>query len=110
MKRAVRISVLLLLFCLPSIGQSNIRCVTGVVTDKRGNAIPGAVVQLEDTVTLFIRSYISNKDGRYYFDRLNDDIDYTLIAHYRGYWSKRKTLSKFDSSKTRAINLAIPIE
>jgi hypothetical protein len=67
-------------------------------------------VELEDSFTLQIRSYISNQDGRYYFKGLNDDVDYTVRAHYRSYWSKRKTLSKFDSSKDRSITLVIPVE
>ena len=35
--------------------------VIGVVTDKRGNTLPGAVVQLEDTFALSFRSYITGK-------------------------------------------------
>ena len=110
MKRVVQISLRLLLLWLPCASQSNIRSLTGVVTDKRGNALPGVAVELEDTVTLFVRSYISKQDGRYYFNDLNGDVDYTVRAHYRNYWSKRKTLSKFNSSKACTINLVIPVE
>jgi hypothetical protein len=86
------------------------RSVTGVVTDKRGNVLPGAAVQLENTATLLIMSYITGKDGRYHFRNVNDDIDYTLKAKYRKYWSERKTLSKFNSSKHPVVDLVIPIE
>lgn len=94
------------------IGQSQFkpRPVTGTVTDKRGNTLPGAIVQLENSVTLSVRSHITGKDGRYHFSGLNDDIDYTLKARYRNYWSEPKTLSKFNSSTHPEVNLVIPIE
>lgn len=83
---------------------------TGLVTDKRGNTLPGAAVQLENTNNLSIMSYITGKDGCYHFSGLYDNIDYTLKAKYRKYWSKRKTLSKFDSSKHPEVDLVIPID
>ena len=86
------------------------RTVTGTVTDKRGNALPGAVVQAENTVTLAVRSYITDKDGHYHFAQLSDEVDFTLRAHYRNYWSAPKTLSKFDASRHPEINLVIPID
>lgn len=90
--------------------QEEVRSVTGVVTDKRGNALPGAAVQLENTVSLSVTSNITDKNGRYHFNRLADDIDFTLKARYRTYWSQRKKLSKFNSSKHPEIDLVIPIE
>lgn len=86
------------------------RPVTGIVTDKRGNTLPGAIVQIENTRNLSVRSYLTHKDGRYRFNGLDDDIDYTLRAHYRNYWSKSKTLSKFNSSRHPEIDLVIPID
>ena len=86
------------------------RSVTGVVTDKRGNALPGAVVQLENTASLAVRSYITDKDGHYHFTQLIDNVDFTLRAHYRNYWSDSKTLSKFDASPHPEVNLLIPID
>jgi len=67
-------------------------------------------VQVENTVTLSIRSYITGKDGRYQFNLLNDDTDYILKAKYRRYWSRPRTLSKFDSSRHPEVDLVIPIE
>lgn len=90
--------------------QFELRSVTGAVTDKRGNALPGSVVQLENTATLAIASYITDHEGHYHFSRLHDDIDYILKAKYRNYWSKPKTLSKFNSSKQAEVDLVISIE
>lgn len=110
-KNALRLAVWLLLIALPGVPQLfQLRPLTGVVTDKRGNALPGSAVQLENTVTLSVISYIADKDGHYHFNQLHDDVDYTVKAKYRNYWSQQKTLSKFDSSKHPEIDLIIPIE
>jgi len=110
LRRSGSIAAIALLMWLPCESQPQSRPVTGLVTDLRGNALPGAVVQLENTVNLSVRSYITRKDGRYFFTGLNSDIDYILKAKYRNYWSKPKTLSKFDSSTHPEVNLIIPIE
>ena len=110
LRRFGSIAAIALLTWLPGESQLQSRPVTGMVTDLRGNALPGAVVQLENTVNLSVRSYITQKDGRYFFNGLNSDIDYTLKARYRNYWSKPKTLSKFDASTHPEVNLTIPIE
>ena len=109
-RKAGLIAAIALLAWLPCDSQFTPRTVTGVVTDKRDNALPEAVVQVENTVSLTIRSYVTGKDGRYYFNGLNDDVDYTLKARYRNYWSEPKTLSKFNSSTHPEVNLMIPIE
>lgn len=86
------------------------RSVTGVVTDGRGNALPGASVRIEDTRSLAIASYITQRDGRYYFHQLSPDLDYTLAAKYKRWWSKTKTLSKFNEKKEATVDLEIPID
>ena len=52
-----------------------------------------------NTVDLDVGLTLPGETGLYHFNGLNDDIDYTLRAHYRDYWSERKTLSKFNSFK-----------
>jgi hypothetical protein len=108
--RAGIVVAIALLTWLPCESQYKPRPVEGTVTDKRGNTLPGAIVQLENTRTLAVQSYIVQKDGRYHFEGLNDDVDYTLRAKYRNYWSELKTLSKFNSSTHPEIDLVIPIE
>lgn len=110
LKNMVGLLAMLFLLWLPCQSQVELRSVTGVVTDKRDNALPGAAVQLENTVTLSVMSCITGKDGGYHFSNLDNDIDYTLRAKYRRYSSPRKKLSKFDSSKHPEINLVIPAE
>ncbi len=86
------------------------RSVSGVVADQRGNTLPKAVVQIENELNQTIRSYITSADGRYHFSQVSADVDFTLRAHYRIYWSKTKRLSEFNSSVNPEINLEIPIE
>src|SRR5215470_16085865 len=108
--RMVRLLVILLVAPFAALPQYNPRGVSGVVTDKRGNALPGSAVLLENSVNQSVVSFITGKDGGYHFDGLRDDIDYTLKARYRKYWSERKTLSKFNAAKRAKINLMIPID
>jgi hypothetical protein len=109
-RKASVVVAIALLTWLPCQSQPKLRPVTGVVTDKKGNALPGAVVQLENTANLTVRSYITDKDARYQFTGLNEDVDYTLKAKYRNYWSDSKTLSKFNTSTHPEVNLVIPVE
>ena len=107
---AILLAGLVLPLAILLTAQMKPRMVIGKVVDARGNTLPGAVVQLEDTVTLAVRSYITQRDGVYHFDGLSDDVDYELRAHYRGHWSDHKTVSKFDSSTKPQVNLTIPID
>ena len=86
------------------------RSVSGVVTDKRGNLLPGAVVQLDNTVTKQIQSFVVQKDGRYQFYNLNPDIEFVLHAQYRGRQSKAWTLSKFNDTRNIQVDFVIPID
>ena len=87
--------------------QTNERSVTGTVTDGHGAALKGAVVQLENTKTLQIRSFIAKDDGGYFFNGLNTDVDYQLSAELNGNRSATKTLSSFDSRKEAHMDLQI---
>lgn len=100
-------ALLIALACLP---QWEFRSVDGVVTDKAGNALPGAVVQVENTATLWMTSYVTGNDGRYHFVQLWTTVDYTLKARYRNHWSKPRTLSKFSNKEHSTIDLVIPID
>ena len=47
------------------------RSVSGIVADNRGNPLPGAAVQIENSRTLEIASYLTRDDGKYYFHQLS---------------------------------------
>jgi hypothetical protein len=103
----------LLLICAPSTfaqgkkGEPQTRSVQGSVSSPTDAPVSGAVVQIKNTKSLEIRSFITKEDGTYYFHGLNPDIDYELKADYQGSSSPTKTLSSFDSRKQAVINLKL---
>ena len=105
-----RVGLLPVLAGPPGVHQADQRSASGVVVNRRGNALPKAVVQLENEILLTVQSYVTANDGRYHFHDLKSRIDYTLRAQYRKEWSKPKTLSRFNSASRPAIDLVIPIE
>jgi protocatechuate 3,4-dioxygenase beta subunit len=86
----------------------NVRSVQGTVFDANDAAVNGAVVQLKNTKTLQIRSFITKENGAYYFHGLSPDVDYELKAdNNQGSSSPTKTLSSFDSRKEAVLNLKL---
>jgi hypothetical protein len=83
------------------------RSVEGVVTTANDTPAVGAVVQLENTKTQQIRSYITKDDGTYHFYELSTEVDYRLKADHNGASSGSKTLSSFDGRKKATINLKV---
>jgi len=83
------------------------RSVSGKVTDANGAAISGAVVQLKDTKSLQVRSFIAKDTGEYYFHGLSTDIDYELKAQADGKWSTTKTLSSFNTHTDATVDLQV---
>ncbi len=97
--------LMLLGLAIPLDGQ-HLRTVKGkVMTDNEG--IKAAVVQLKNTRTLMVRSFISQKDGAYHFYGLNPDIDYEIVARRRGRSSSKKTISQFDSRLVVELDLVL---
>ena len=115
MRRIVAAVAALLLICAAGSfaqekkkkGEETTRSVTGTVSAADESAVSGAVVQLKNTKTLQIRSFITKDNGAYYFHELSPDVDYELKADYQGASSPTKTLSSFDSRKNATINLKL---
>ena len=106
--RPWRCLAFLLLLALSSAAQYiDYRSVEGTVTFRDGEPARGAVVQIQNTRTLHIRSYVTKRDGQYHFESLSPDIDYELRASYHGKFGKTRTLSKFSSRKQSKIDLTI---
>ena len=111
MKRAI-ILVTGVLLLLPAAGvyaqkkgEPTTRSVQGVVTGQDDTPVTSAVVQLENTKTQQIRSYITKEDGKYRFFELSTEVDYKLKADHNGASSSSKTLSSFDGRQKPTINL-----
>ena len=88
-------------------GDEQNRSVKGAVVAADEHSVTGAVVQLKNTKTLQVRSFITKDDGTYYFHGLSPDIDYEIQADFQGASSGTKTLSSFDSRKEAIINLKL---
>jgi len=85
----------------------NNRSVQGFVTTAEDLPVSGGVVQLKNTKTLQIRSFITKDDGSYQFQGLSPDVDYELKADFQGATSGTKILSSFDSRRDAVINLKL---
>ncbi len=85
----------------------NTRSIQGAVEDSSGNLAEGAVVQLKNTKSLQVRSFITQKEGTYNFLGLSKDVDYEIKADFQGGSSPVRTLSVFDTRKTATINLKV---
>lgn len=85
----------------------NTRSVQGFVEDASGRLVEGAVVQLKNKKSLQVRSFITQKEGAYYFHGLSTDVDYELRAEHKGRASGVRTLSVFDSRRKAVINLKL---
>lgn len=86
------------------------RSLKGAVSDQNGNSIQGAIVQLENTRTMSIRSFITPKDGSYHFQGLDRNVDYKVSASFRNASSGSKTLSTFDERSIAFVNLRIELK
>ena len=109
--RIVRVVVnpaLVMLLSLAAAAGQRPRTVRGKVTDMNGIALKGAVVQIKNTQSLRIRSYISQDDGSYRFLGLSPDVDYEVSAAYRGRLSSTETVSRFDSKEVVEVDPVIP--
>lgn len=108
MRNYAWITITFLLTTVPGFGQYvEYRQVRGKVMFRDGEPVRGATVQLRNTRTLDIRSYVTKADGTYHFDSLSADVDYQIRAEYRGISSATKTVSRFDSRKVAVINLKL---
>lgn len=83
------------------------RTVQGIVTMEDGSLAAGAEVQLKNTKTLQVRSYVTQKDGTYFFHSLNSNIDYEVKARLGDTWSSTRSISSYDSRKDVRMDLKI---
>jgi hypothetical protein len=104
-------AITLLCFGLPAAAQTyegaRSRTLQGIVRHADGEPVRGAAVELENTKTLEIRSFVTQKDGKYHFEDLYNDIDYTIRVEYHGAFSHAKTLSQFSSRKSVTIDFTL---
>lgn len=87
--------------------EDNTRSLQGIVFDAEGNPAVQAVVQLKDSRTLEVTSFITKEDGAYHFAGLKTDVEYQVKAEQKGLNSGWKRLSIFDTRKVAEMNLKL---
>jgi len=100
---------LLLFMSTVAAGQIGSRNLSGTVTDHQHEPLKGAVVQVENGVTMGVVSFITNRDGKYTFLRLDDHTDYRLWVNFRGRKSRVRKLSQFDSNQAKTIDFVLTL-
>lgn len=83
------------------------RTIEGIVTDAAHNPVARAIVQLKDTRSLQIRSFVTQADGVYRFAGLQNDVDYEVKAVVGEQSTPTKRVSSFESRKIIPVNLAL---
>lgn len=91
----------------PQKGDENTRVLSGTVRNSSDAPVEGAIVQIKDTKSLKVRSFITQADGNYRFNSLSTNVDYEVKARFKDTESELKTLSLYDSRKQAIINLRV---
>ncbi len=86
---------------------TGIRMVEGIVTGQDSRPVAGAIVQLDDTRTMQIRSFITAEDGKYHFAGLSTNDNYELHAQFNGASSGQRRLDVFNPRKLVKIDLKL---
>jgi hypothetical protein len=86
-----------------------LRTVEGMVCSKEGTPIRGAVVYLQDSKSLAVKSYLSDAQGRFHFRQLSTSADFDLWAELNGKRSKTKSISQFNSKTDLSYKLKLPV-
>jgi len=88
-------------------GEQQLKNVTGQVLDRSDHPLENAIVYLQDSRTMAVKTFITDGSGAYRFHGLNPNIDYQLHAEYKGQKSDTKTVSAFDSRTNVTLHLRI---
>ena len=105
----VRRLALLCALLLPAVAGAQGRSVWGIVTDRSGQPVQGAAVKLKNTITLQVRSYITQENGEYRFHGLHPDMDYSVRARQDRHASKRREITRFNTRERIRIDLRLNI-
>ena len=87
--------------------EAQLRTVHGTVIDKDENELPGGVVQLKNTKTQIVKTYIAQEKGEYRFSGLDPNVDYEIHAEKDNMTSTKRTISSFDNRKDIVVNLKV---
>lgn len=78
-----------------------------MVSDQQHEPLRGAVVQAHNLYTDTVVSFITGRDGRYSFKRIDGDCDYKISVVWHDWHSSQKNLSLFDGNPSKVINFTV---
>lgn len=87
--------------------QPSVRSLSGTIRDAGHEPIHSAVVELRNTTSDEVVTYITDASGHYNFKRLNGNVDYEVWVQFRGIRSPTRSISKFDSHMTKVIDFTV---
>ena len=76
----------------------------GTVTDATGGVLPGVTVTLKNVDTGFLRSTVTDDQGRYSFAALNPTGKWTLSAELPGFAPQNREGLEFQANTKPEIN------
>jgi len=85
----------------------SVRTLAGEVRLADDTLVEGAVVQVKNLKTLQIRSFITQKDGKYSFQNLSSSVDYEIRANWKENASPKRMLTVYDTRLDAVINLKL---
>ena len=106
--RLAQTSVLILLFCLAIIGQTNKGSITGTVTDPQGAAVPGATVTITNVATQQSISLVTSREGNFTASNL-DPVLYDVAIEASNFKKALVEKVKVDTAATAAVNVALEL-
>src|SRR5262249_41993124 len=82
---------------------------SGVVTDVTGGVLPGVTVTLKNTDTGFVRSTVTDEEGRYTFAALNPTGRWTLSVELQGFAPQNREGLEFQANTKPEINFRLGV-
>ena len=73
------------------------RYLHGTVTDETNQPVAGALVTLHNAKTNDKLTFITKKDGRYHFEDLSFNVDYSVQARFKKEMSSERKISQYDN-------------
>jgi len=87
--------------------EQQLKNVTGQVLDRSDHPLENAIVYLQNSRTMAVKTFITDNTGAYRFHGLSPNTDYQIHAEYKGAKSDTKTVSAFDSRTDVTMHLRI---
>src|SRR5438034_10220034 len=82
---------------------------SGTITDATGGVLPGVTVTLKNVDTGFLRSTVTDSDGRYSFNAVPPTGKWTLSAELQGFAPQHREGLEFLANTRPEINFQLGV-